>query len=191
MERVLSGETNAFGIIIRNTENLVAKIMFELINNDSDRKDLAQDVYIKAYQKLPGFKFQSKLSTWIGQICYNTCIDHLRKRKLVFAENVFKTETESAQDILDMMNNAQGNFDEPVDTLVIGKNISAIVKEKIGELPPIYKTLISLYHHEELSYDEIGTITGLPAGTVKSYLFRARRELKNELLRHYKKEDLW
>lgn len=191
MERVLSGETNAFGIIIRNTENLVAKIMFELINNDSDRKDLAQDVYIKAYQKLPGFKFQSKLSTWIGQICYNTCIDHLRKRKLVFAENVFKTETESAQDILDMMNNAQGNFDEPVDTLVIGKNISAIVKEKIGELPPIYKTLISLYHHDELSYDEIGTITGLPAGTVKSYLFRARRELKNELLRHYKKEDLW
>jgi RNA polymerase sigma-70 factor (ECF subfamily) len=188
---VLSGETNAFGIIIRNTENLVAKIMFELINNDSDRKDLAQDVYIKAYQKLPGFKFQSKLSTWIGQICYNTCIDHLRKRKLVFAENVLKTETESAQDILDMMNNAQGNFDEPVDTLVIGKNISAIVKEKIGELPPIYKTLISLYHHEELSYDEIGTITGLPAGTVKSYLFRARRELKNELLRHYKKEDLW
>jgi len=191
VERVLSGETNAFGIIIRNTENLVAKIMFELINNDSDRKDLAQDVYIKAYQKLPGFKFQSKLSTWIGQICYNTCIDHLRKRKLVFAENVLKTETESAQDILDMMNNAQGNFDEPVDTLVIGKNISAIVKEKIGELPPIYKTLISLYHHEELSYDEIGTITGLPAGTVKSYLFRARRELKNELLRHYKKEDLW
>ena len=191
VERVLSGETNAFGIIIRNTENLVAKIMFELINNDSDRKDLAQDVYIKAYQKLPGFKFQSKLSTWIGQICYNTCIDHLRKRKLVFAENVLKTETESTQDILDMMNNAQGNFDEPVDTLVIGKNISAIVKEKIGELPPIYKTLISLYHHEELSYDEIGTITGLPAGTVKSYLFRARRELKNELLRHYKKEDLW
>ena len=191
VERVLSGETNAFGIIIRNTENLVAKIMFELINNDSDRKDLAQDVYIKAYQKLPGFKFQSKLSTWIGQICYNTCIDHLRKRKLVFAENVFKTETESAQDILDMMNNAQGNFDEPVDTLVIGKNISSIVKEKIGELPPIYKTLISLYHHDELSYDEIGTITGLPAGTVKSYLFRARRELKNELLRHYKKEDLW
>ena len=191
VERVLSGETNAFGIIIRNTENLVAKIMFELINNDSDRKDLAQDVYIKAYQKLPGFKFQSKLSTWVGQICYNACIDHLRKRKLVFAENVFTADTESANEILDMMNNAQGNFDEPVDTLVIGKNISAIVKEKIGELPPIYKTLISLYHHEELSYDEIGTITGLPAGTVKSYLFRARRELKNELLRHYKKEDLW
>lgn len=191
VDRVLSGETNVFGLIIKNTENLVAKIIFDMIVNDGDRKDIAQDVYLKAYQKLPGFKFQSKLSTWIGQICYNTCIDHLRKRKLVFAENVFKADNDPPNDILDMMNNAQGNFDEPVDTFVIGKNISAIVKEKIEKLPAIYKTLISLFHNEELSYDEIGTITGMPAGTVKSYLFRARRELKNELLLHYKKEDLW
>jgi RNA polymerase sigma-70 factor, ECF subfamily len=190
VDRVLRGESNAFGIIIKNTENLVAKIIFDMIFNDGDRKDIAQDVYLKAYQKLRGFKFQSKLSTWIGQICYNTCIDHLRKKKLVLAESIFETETDS-NDLLDMINTAQGNFDGPVDTFVIGKNISDIVKKKIEKLPPIYKTLISLYHNEELSYDEIGTITGLPAGTVKSYLFRARRELKNDLLLHYKKEDLW
>jgi RNA polymerase sigma-70 factor (ECF subfamily) len=110
---------------------------------------------------------------------------------LILPENVFEKETDPSNDILDMMNTAQGNFDEPVDTLVIGKNISEIVKKKIEKLPTIYKTLISLYHNEELSYEEIGTITGLPAGTVKSYLFRARRELKNDLLLHYKKEDLW
>ena len=191
VERILRGETNVFGIIIKNTENLVAKIIFEMVVNDSDRKDIAQDVYIKAYQKLPGFKFQSKLSTWIGQICYNTCIDHLRKKKLLLADSIFEAETDSSNELLDMMNTAQGNFDEPVDTLVIGKNISEIVKKKIEKLSPIYKTLISLYHNEELSYDEIGTITGLPAGTVKSYLFRARRELKNDLLLRYKKEDLW
>ena len=191
VDRVLKGETNAFGIIIKNTENLVAKIIFDMIASESDRKDIAQDVYIKAYQKLPGFKFQSKLSTWIGQICYNTCIDHLRKKKLVLADSIFEAETDSSNDILDMMNTVQGNFDEPVDTFVIGKNISEIVKNKIEKLSPIYKTLISLYHNEELSYEEIGTITGLPEGTVKSYLFRARRELKNDLLLHYKKEDLW
>ena len=191
VDRILRGETNAYGIIIKNTENLVAKIVFEMIPSESDRKDIAQDVYIKAYQKLPGFKFQSKLSTWIGQICYNTCIDHLRKKKLVLAESIFETDADPSNDILDMMNTAQGNFDEPVDTFVIGKNISEIVKKKIEKLPTIYKTLISLFHNEELSYEEIGTITGLPVGTVKSYLFRARRELKNDLLLHYKKEDLW
>ena len=191
VDRILRGDTNAFGIISKNTANLVAKIIFEMIASESDRKDIAQDIYIKAYQKLPGFKFQSKLSTWIGQICYNTCIDHLRKKKLVLAESIFETEPESSNELLDMMNTAQGNFDESIDTLVMGKNIFEIVKMKIEKLPAIYKTLISLYHNEELSYDEIGTITGLPAGTVKSYLFRARRELKNDLLLHYKKEDLW
>jgi len=191
VDRILSGETNVFGTIIKNTENLVAKIIFDMISNDVDRKDIAQDVYLKVYQKLRGFKFQSKLSTWIGQICYNTCIDHLRKKKLILAENRYEPETESSNELLDMVNTARGNFDEPMDTLVIGKNISEIVKKKIEKLPPVYKTLISLYHNEELSYDEISTITGLPAGTVKSYLFRARRQLRNDLLLHYKKEDLW
>ena len=191
VDRVLAGERHAFGMIIKNTGNLVAKIIFDMILNDDDRKDIAQDVYLKVYQKLPGFKFQSKLSTWSGQICYNTCVDHLRKKKLVLVGNFFQTETESSNDLLDTMNTAQGNFDEPVDTFVIGKDITGIVKMKIEKLPPVYKTLIGLFHNEELSYDEIGEITGLPAGTVKSYLFRARKQLKNELLLHYKKEDIW
>lgn len=190
VERVLSGEANAFGIIIKNTEGLVARIVFEMINNDSDRKDISQDIYIKAYQKLPGFKFQSKLATWIGRISYNTCIDHIRKKKLLLPETTFQEETGNANDMLDMMNAAQGNFDEPSDNIMMGKNISGIIKKQIEKLQPIYKTLITLYHNEELSYEEIGEITSLPEGTIKSYLFRARRELKENILRHYKKEDL-
>ncbi len=190
VDKVLAGDTHAYGLIIKNTEKLVAQIVFKMISNAEDRKDIAQDIYLKAYQKLPGFKFQSKLSTWIGQISYNTCIDHLRKKKLLL-QGVFEEEKDTVNNMLNIMNPAQWNFDGPADTLVIGKNISEIVKRKIEKLPALYKTLISLYHNEELSYEEIGTITGLPAGTVKSYLFRARRELKKELLLHYKKEDLW
>ena len=192
VERVLGGDTNAFGIIIKNTENLVAKIVFDTITNEGDRKDIAQDIYLKAYQKLPSFKFQSKLSTWIAQISYNTCIDFLRKKKLLLPENIFEeSESGSANDMLDMINNAKGNFDSSADTFVIKKNVAEIVKAGIGKLPAMYKTLVTLYHNEELSYEEIGTITGLPEGTVKSYLFRARKELKNHLLLQYKKEDLW
>ena len=192
VERVLGGDTNAFGIIVKNTENLVAKIVFDTVADDGDRKDIAQDIYLKAYQKLPSFKFQSKLSTWIAQISYNTCIDHLRKKKLLLPENTFEeSDPGYDNDILDMINNAKGNFDRSADTFVIKKNVSEIVKLGIEKLPRMYKTLITLYHNEELSYEEIGTITGLPEGTVKSYLFRARKELKNHLLLEYKKEDLW
>jgi RNA polymerase sigma-70 factor (ECF subfamily) len=192
VERVLSGDTRAFGIIVQNTEKLVAKIVFEIIPNDGDRKDIAQDIYLKAWQKLPSFKFKSKLSTWIGQIAYNTCLDFLRKKKLLLP-GLLNTdnEYEEANSKLDMINESKGISAEAADVFVINKNVSEIVKAGIEKLSPIYKALLTLYHHEELSYDEIGTITGLPAGTVKSYLFRARRELKNELLLQYKKEDLW
>ena len=192
VERVLGGDTNAFGIIVKNTENLVAKIVFDTVANDGDRNDIAQDIYLKAYQKLPSFKFQSKLSTWIAQISYNTCIDYLRKKKLLLPENTFE-ESDSGydNDMLDLINSAKGNFDRSADTFVIKKNVADIVKAGIEKLPRMYKTLVTLYHHEELSYEEIGTITGLPEGTVKSYLFRARKELKNHLLLQYKKEDLW
>lgn len=191
VERVLGGDTNAFGIIVKNTENLVAKIVFDTISNDGDRKDIAQDIYLKAYQKLPSFKFQSKLSTWIAQISYNTCIDYLRKKKLLLPEKTFEeSESGTDSDMLDIINIAKGNFDRSADTFVIKKNVAGIVKEAIAKLPLMYKTLVTLYHNEELSYEEIGTITGLPEGTVKSYLFRARKELKNHLLLQYKKEDL-
>jgi RNA polymerase sigma-70 factor (ECF subfamily) len=192
VERVLGGDTNAFGIIVKNTENLVAKIVFDTVANDGDRKDIAQDIYLKAYQKLPSFKFQSKLSTWIAQISYNTCIDYLRKKKLLLPEHTFEeSDAGYDNDMLDLINNAKGNFDRSADTFVIKKNVSDIVKAGIEKLPQVYKTLVTLYHNEELSYEEIGTITGLPEGTVKSYLFRARKELKNHLLLQYKKEDLW
>ena len=191
VERVLNGDTGAFGIIVKNTENLVARIVFDTIPGVGDRKDIAQDIYLKAYQKLPTFKFQAKLSTWIAQISYNTCIDHLRKKKLVLLDNPEEKETVSENEMLDMINIAKGVSVEGADTVVIEKNISEILKTGIEKLPAVYKTLVTLYHNEELSYDEIGQITGLPAGTVKSYLFRARKELKNHLLLQYKKEDLW
>jgi RNA polymerase sigma factor (sigma-70 family) len=61
---------------------------------------------------------------------------------------------------------------------------------EIDKLSPIHKTLITLYHNEEMSYEEIAQVTQLPEGTLKSYLFRARKALKNSLLQHYKKEEL-
>ena len=94
VEKVLSGDTNAFAAIIKNTEVLVAQIVFKMVENKEDRKDLAQDIYLKAYKNLPGFRFGSKLSTWIAQIAYNTCLDHVRKKKLVLQDNFDDDDTE-------------------------------------------------------------------------------------------------
>jgi RNA polymerase sigma factor (sigma-70 family) len=187
VHKVLSGDNRSFGVIIKNTERLVSQIVFKLIPNQEDRKDMVQEIYLKAYKKLPDFGFQSKLSTWIAQISYNTCLDYLRKKKLVLPEPLHAPDA-NADDKLDALNQQLNRV--TTDDSILRKDLTGILQTEINRLPPLYKTLITLYHNEELSYFEIGQITGLPEGTVKSYLFRARKALQQNLLLTYKKEDL-
>jgi RNA polymerase sigma-70 factor (ECF subfamily) len=190
VEKVLSGNTNAFEAVIRNTEGLVAQIVFKMINYAEERKDIAQDIYLKAFNKLPGFRFQSKLSTWIAQIAYNTCLSFLDKKKLIFPDdNHWETESDNNQ--LERISNRSIDLSESEnDRLIFQKELSKILLSEIEKLTPIFKTLITLYHNEDMSYEEISVITELPIGTVKNYLFRARKTLKEQLLQQYKKEDL-
>jgi RNA polymerase sigma-70 factor (ECF subfamily) len=190
VEKVLRGNTEAFKIIIKNTEGLVAQIIFKMIPNSEDRKDIAQDVYLKTFQNLQCFKFQSKLSTWIGQIAYNTCVNYLEKKKLVLLDNT-NNEDETKERPLAILNNRSIDISSnETENLIFRKEISAILKTELDKLAPLYKTLITLYHNEEMSYAEIGQITDLPEGTVKNYLFRARNKLRDNLLLTYKKEEL-
>ena len=187
VHRVLSGDTRSFGVVIKNTERLVTQIVFKLILNQEDRKDMVQEIYLKVYKKLPDFGFQSKLSTWIAQISYNTCLDHLRKKKLVLPDAVQDADS-TAEDKLDALNLQLNRM--TTDDSMLRRDLSGILQTEINRLSPLYKTLITLYHNEEMSYYEIGQITGLPEGTVKSYLYRARKALQQNLLLTYKKEDL-
>ena len=181
--RVLRGDNRAFGIIVKNTENLVAQIVFRMIPVAEDRKDIAQDIYLKTFHNLGGFKFQSKLSTWIAQIAYNTCISWVEKKKYTLPGNLHEEENySSGYDHSKSINESEIRIFE--------KELSIILKKEIENLPILYQTLVTLFHHEFLSYEELAMITGLPAGTVKSYLFRARKMLKEKLLSKYKKEAL-
>jgi RNA polymerase sigma-70 factor (ECF subfamily) len=184
VEKVLSGDNKAFSIVIKNTEVLVTQIVFKMLSVAEDRKDIVQDIYLKAFQKLGSFKFKSKLSTWIGKIAYNTCINHIEKKKLLLIENV-TDEIEPDGKTLAIM-----RFHNEPENMFFNKELSGILKTAIDKLSPVYRTLITLYHNEDLSYSEIAEITELPEGTVKNYLFRARRILRNHLLLTYKKEAL-
>lgn len=182
VEKVLRGDTQAFQMIIANTERLVTQIIFKLVPNAEDRRDIAQDVFLKAFQNLKHFKFQSKLSTWIGKIAYNTCLNYLEKKKFVLLDD----RNESGRDELEIRH-ARNNFlNSETENDIFATELSEIMKIEINNLPPIYRTLIMLYHSEDLSYAEIARITELPEGTVKSYLFRARKTLKDNVLRTYK-----
>jgi RNA polymerase sigma-70 factor (ECF subfamily) len=188
--KVLGGNTNAFGTIIQNTEGLVTQIVFKMINRPEDRKDIAQDIYLKAFKSLSGFRYQSKLSTWIAQIAYNTCLSYLEKKKPILLDAVYENP-EPDEDSLELAGGKSGHpLFNPTENDIFRRELNEILKSEIELLSPLHKTLITLYHNEELSYEEIAQITQLPEGTVKSYLFRARRSLKDNLLRKYKKDEL-
>lgn len=185
VERVLGGNTRAFGIIIKNTEGLVGQILFRMISNREERADIAQDIYLKVFQKLGSFRFQSKLSTWIARIAYNTCVNQLEKNKTVATANYYEIPIENDGDY-------QANrpeFADPGDLEedLMGAEFNGLLQLEIERLPAIYKLLVTLYHHQELSYSEIAQIVALPEGTVKSYLFRARKMLREQLQAIYNK----
>ena len=186
VDLILGGDMHAFGSLVEMTEGLVAQIVYKLIPNEEDRKDVAQDIYLKVYRHLNGFNFQSKLSTWVGQIAYNTCLNRLQKKQLTIYIPP-ERETEGQED--DPQAYISRTSDE-TDRMLLQKELKGLLAAEIGRLPPLYQTLIGLYHQEELSYLEIARITGLPEGTVKSYLFRARKQLKETILSSYKKEKL-
>lgn len=182
VERVLSGNTRAFGTVIRDTEGLVAQIVFKMIPDREERRDIAQDIYLKVFQKLDSFRFQSKLSTWIARIAYNTCINQLEKNRTSPIGNErpapANREDEYPQDYPDA---------HDLEENLIGIELNSLLESEIEKLPALYKLLITLYHHQELSYSEIAQIVALPEGTVKSYLFRARKILRERIQMIYNK----
>ncbi|OJV22559.1 MAG: RNA polymerase subunit sigma-24 [Dyadobacter sp. 50-39] len=185
VERVLHGNTRAFGAIIKRTEGLITQIVFRMIADKEQRADVAQDIYLKVFQKLASFRFESKLSTWIARIAYNTCINQLDKNKTAGLTTYYDVPAESEDDHFSTLDQIADLADPESD--LFQTELTALLQSEIERLPAVYKLLITLYHQQELSYGEIGQIVALPEGTIKSYLFRARKMLKERLQIIYQK----
>lgn len=190
VRQVLAGNTAAFGQIVQRTEGLVTQLVFKMIRHPADRPDIAQEVYLKVFKNLSGFKFQAKLSTWVGQITYNTCLHYLEKKQLVLVDPAEPPPADAAEEGRRALPPLVAGSDYDPETALFDNDLTAILSVAIEQLPPLYRTLISLYHQQELSYEEIAQITSLPDGTVKNYLFRARKLLKQQLLARYQRQDL-
>jgi RNA polymerase sigma-70 factor (ECF subfamily) len=190
VKQVLGGNTASFGQLVRRTEDLVTQLVFKMVRHPADRPDVAQEVYLKVFKNLAGFKFQAKFSTWVGQIAYNTCLHYLEKKQLVLVDLAEPTPDDASEEGRRPPPTLVAGPDYDPETALFDQDLAGILNTAIEQLPPLYRTLISLYHQQELSYEEIAQITSLPDGTVKNYLFRARQQLKQRLLATYKRDDL-
>lgn len=181
VEQIRAGNNRAFRTFIERYQKLVAHIVFRMVPNTADREDLCQDVFLKVYQNLDRFRFDAKMSTWIGRIAYNTCVNYLRKGKVPLFDDR-SPETASIENI-----SGDGMFP---DRLAGEKDMASRLQAEMERLDAPYRTILTLYHIDGMTYAEIGKIMGLPDGTVKSYLFRARKRLKERLMAKYEREEL-
>jgi RNA polymerase sigma factor (sigma-70 family) len=163
--RALAGNRPALEALVRRFEGLVLHIVTPLVGYGADREDLCQDVFLKLFEQLHRFRFEAKLSTWIGQIAYNTAVNFLRKKKLVLLEEM------PEDDVSDFEK-------ESPEILLVEKEQEFQLLKAIETLPPVQKTALLLFHYEELALEEIATIMQQPVNTIKSHLFRARRTLQ-------------
>lgn len=168
INQILNGNSNAFTYLVTRYQKLVVHITGRLIQRQDELEDVCQDVFLKVYQNLGKYRNECRLSTWIATIAYNTSINYLRK---------FKKGVEvNADDSVALRNLTDFKSDDPEKA-----DLHRYIREQIELLPVHYRTVLTLYHLDEFSYQEIEQITGMPEGTIKSYLFRAKALLKEKL----------
>lgn len=178
VNQAVNGNVKAFELIVKQYEKLVFSILNRLLRNIEDVKDVSQDIFIKVHKNLKTFQFQSKLSTWIARIAYLTALNHIKKNS--------KYNTSNYSDDLDSFH---FTIDTP-ESIAASKDISNYIGRLIEQMPLQYRTVLTLYHINEFSYQEIEQVTGMPEGTVKGYLFRARKLLKGKIELLIKKKQI-
>jgi RNA polymerase sigma-70 factor (ECF subfamily) len=183
VEAILAGDRKQFRLLINDFQRLVSHIVFRMIPNLNDREDVCQEVFVKVYQNLAGFRFDSKLSTWVAQIAHNTCLTVLGKKQLTIDETFSDNNSDTRQEW------SASDSCRP-DYAFESDNTSSIVRREIDSLHPIPGTILVLFHLENMSLQQIAEIFGMPEGTVKSHLFRARKQLKDRLAARYQWEQL-
>ncbi len=166
--QILSGNMNAFTFLVNRYQKLVVHITGRLIQRQDELEDVCQEVFMKVYQNLGKYRNECKLSTWIATIAYNTSINYLRKFKKV--DEVNPDDSAALRNLTEYKSD---DFEKA--------DLHRYIREQIENLPVQYRTVLTLFHLEEFSYQEIEQITGMPEGTIKSYLFRAKALLKEKL----------
>ncbi len=177
IRKAVSGEQKAFEMLMHRYQSQIYNLMYKMVHSADEAEDLVQEAFMKAFSSLMNFNYEYAFSTWLFKIASNNCIDHLRKKKLqtfsIDAPVTYKDD--------------EYHFEIPdltyyPDKELIRRERSDLIKTAIDDLPERYREVILLRHTEELSYEEISDMLGVPIGTVKARLFRAR-EMLNQFLK--------
>ncbi len=175
--RARDGEEAAYRELVRRYERPVFSLIYRMVRNRELAEDLAQDTFVKVLNALGTYRPEFKFSSWVFKIANNVAIDQLRRRELdtLSLEGSPHATTPDAIEATTLELGAPGEsaLDE-----VANRELGSEIERAIARLRPEYRSCILLRHVEDRSYEEIAEILDLPLGTVKTYIHRARHELR-------------
>lgn len=161
----LNGRPESFGTLVERYDRAVYNLALRTLRDREEARDVTQEAFFKAYRSLRTFKPGAKFSTWIFAIAYHACCDRLAKRKRYSNEELPERADPSAG---------------PETQAIAGEDARRL-RAAIDALPEKYRSVITLYHLQGKQYDEIAQVLGMPMGTVKTHLFRAKEQLRRLL----------
>jgi RNA polymerase sigma-70 factor (ECF subfamily) len=179
---LVARDERAFNGLVRDYERRIFSLVLRMIGNHAEAEDLAQEVFVQVFKAIGTFRGESKLSTWIYRIAINLCKNRSKYLRVRHASE--QDELEAVEERLPVGDgkSSPSRIARP-DEVLAGKQAEDIVQRAILELEPSFRECLVLRDVEDLSYEEIGAITNLPAGTVKSRIHRARAQLKEAVER--------
>ncbi|MDA0328852.1 MAG: sigma-70 family RNA polymerase sigma factor [Gemmatimonadetes bacterium] len=174
------GREPAFRELLTRYERPVFSLIYRMVRDRTLAEDLSQEAFIRAFNAIGSYQTSYKFSNWILKIANNHTIDYLRKRKLDTVSIDGSPHATTADEVSQSAVVIESRGESPAE-YVENRELGSQIECAIAELRDEYKTVIVLRHVEGYAYDEIAEIMDLPLGTVKTYLHRARGELRESL----------
>jgi RNA polymerase sigma-70 factor, ECF subfamily len=175
-----AGEEAAYRELIRRYERPLFSLLFRMVRDRELAEDLAQETFVKALNAIESYRPEFKFSSWIFKIANNAAIDHLRRRELDTLSLEGSPQAETPEAIEATALQIGGRQESPLAE-VEARELGGQIEAAIAQLRPEYRSCILLRHVEGRAYEEIAEILNLPLGTVKTYIHRARNELRQAL----------
>ena len=169
---VLGGVPGAFERLVRDYQGLCWHIVQRMVRHPEDTRELCQEVFLRVHQNLHQYRFDAPLKAWIGQVAYSIAKRHLERKRIPVADSADDEGVPLHERVAD-------DFD--LEGAVADEDIARRLHAAIERLPPLQRTILTLYHLDELPLAQIARITGLAEGTLKSHLFRSRKRLQEWL----------
>lgn len=175
VEQALAGSQRAYYALVERYERPVFSVILRMVRDRALAEDLAQETFVKAFRSLASYDQTRKLSSWLFTIAHNAAIDHLRRKRL--ATVPLETEGDRAAPV----DRAAAPAAEGPEREALRADLLRAFETVLAELRPDHAEALVLRFQEGLAYDEIAEIMGLPLGTVKTHLHRARKTLAARL----------